>query len=227
MFETITGVASYLENISFFTYPIAIFLGFLSGMAAITCLLPLVPAIAGFVGIQDLSRRRIIAVPFFMMLGSIVILVILGLVASFAGLTIQKSLGKYWAYFIGVVCILVGLFVLGVIKIPTIIRIPKVKQKGFIGSFLFGLCMGGVIGIGSSCCFPALPVVLTYAAVQGRPVHGALIMASFAIGQSIPLFAIGLFSNVLGKVSGRWSVHVRRIAGALLLCSGIYFIWKG
>jgi len=227
MFETITGFASYLEHVTFLTYPITMLLGFLSGMAAITCLLPLVPAIAGFIGIQDLSRKRIFTVPFFIMLGSIVILVILGVLASFLGLTLQKSLGKYWVYFIGAVCIIVGMLVLGVIKIPTSLRIPKIKQKGFIGSFLFGICLGGVIGIGSSCCFPALPVVLTYATIQGRPIHGALIMASFAIGQSIPLFAIGLFSNVLGKFSARWSVLVRRIAGALLLCSGIYFIWKG
>ena len=227
MFETITKFAGYLEHVTFFTYPITIFLGFLSGMAAITCCLPLVPAIAGFVGTQDSNRKRLITVPFFMMLGAIVILVLLGLVVSFAGLAIQKSLGKYWPYFIGTVCVIVGLFVLGVIKIPVNVRIPKIKQKGFIGSFLFGLCMGGVIGFGSSCCFPALPVVLTYAAVQGRPLHIGLIMASFAIGQSIPLFAIGLFSNVLGKFSGRWSAHVRRIAGVLLLCSGIYFIWKG
>jgi len=227
MFETITKFAGYLEHVTFLTYPITAFLGFLSGMAAITCLLPLVPAIAGFIGAQDLSRKRLFTVPFFIMLGSIVILVVLGLVASFMGLAIQKSLGKCWTYFIGAVCIIVGLFVLGVIKVPTNITIPKIKQKGFIGPFLFGLCAGGVMGFGSSCCFPALPVVLTYAAVQGRPVHGGLIMASFAIGQSIPLFAIGLFSNALGKISGRWSIHVRRIAGALLLCSGIYFIWKG
>ena len=227
MFETITKFAGYLEHVTFFTYPITIFLGFLSGMAAITCCMPLVPAIAGFVGMQDSNRRRLITVPFFMMLGAIVILVLLGLVASFAGLAIQKSLGKYWAYFIGIVCILVGLFVLGIIKVPRSISIPKIKQTGFIGSFLFGICMGSVIGVGSSCCFPALPIVLTYAAIQGRPIHGALIMASFAIGQSIPLFAISMFSNVLGKFSGRWSALVRRIAGALLLCSGIYFIWKG
>ena len=227
MFETITGFASYLEHVTFLTYPITMLLGFLSGMAAITCLLPLVPAIAGFIGIQDLSRKRLFTVPFFIMLGSIVILVILGVLVSFAGITIQKSLGKYWSYFIGIICLIVGLFVLGIIKAPTNITLPKIKQKGFIGPFLFGLCAGGVIGFGSSCCFPALPVVLTYAAVQGRPIHGGLIMASFAIGQSIPLFAIGLFSNVLGKFSARWSVLVRRIAGALLLCSGIYFIWKG
>lgn len=227
MFETITKFAGYLEHVTFLTYPITMFLGFLSGMAAITCCLPLVPAIAGFIGIQDLSRKRLFTVSFFIMLGAIVILVCLGLVASFAGLAIQKSLGKYWPYFIGAVCVIVGLFVLGAIKIPTCIRIPKIKQRGFIGAFLFGICTGGVIGFGSSCCFPALPIVLTYAAVQGRPVHGALIMTCFAIGQSIPLFAISLFSNALGKFCGKWSALVRRIAGVLLLCSGIYFIWKG
>lgn len=227
MFETITKFAGYLETITIFTYPVTMFLGFLSGMAAIACCLTLVPAIAGFVGTQNLSRKRLLAVPFFMMLGSIVILVLLGIAASFAGLAIQKSLGKYWAYFIGLVCIIVGLFVLGILRVPTRIKIPTIKQTGFIGSFIFGLGIGGVIGFGSSCCFPALPIVLTYAAIQGRPVHGALIMACFAIGQSIPLFAIGLFSNVLGKISGRWSIYVRRIAGAVLLLSGIYFIWKG
>ena len=88
MFETITKFAGYLEHITFLTYPVTILLGFLSGMAALTCCLPLVPAVAGFVGTQYLSRRRLITIPFFIMLGSIVILVILGLVASFAGLAI-------------------------------------------------------------------------------------------------------------------------------------------
>jgi len=227
MFETITKFAGHLENITFLTYPIIIFLGLLSGITALTCCLPLVPAIAGFIGIQDLSRRRLFTVPFFIMLGSIVTLVVLGVIVSFAGITLQKSLGTYWYYFIGAVCIIVGLFVLGLIKVPTSIRIPEIKQKGFIGPFLFGLCMGGVMGFSSSCCLPALPIILTYAAIQGRPVHGGLIMASFAIGQSIPLFAIGLFSNVLGKFANRWSVYIKRIAGVVLLLTGIYFIWRG
>jgi len=227
MFEVVTRFAGYLEHATFLTYPITIFLGFLSGITAITCLLPLVPAIAGFIGIQDLDRKRVYAVPFFIMLGSIVTLVVLGMIASVAGLTLQRSLGKYWSYFIGTVCLVVGLFVFGVIKIPTNIKIPKIRQKGFVGPFCFGLCAGGVMGIGSSCCLPVLPIVLTYAAIQGRPVHGALIMASFAIGQSIPLFAIGLFSNVLGAAGKRWSGIVRRIAGAALIGSGLYFIWKG
>ena len=227
MFETITGFASYLEHISFFTYPIVIFLGFLSGITALTCFLPLVPAIAGFTGIQQETRRRLFTVPLLIMTGSMVTLVALGVVVSFAGLTLQQSLGKYWSYLIGAVCIIVGLFVLGVIRIPAKITVPTFKQAGSVAPFLFGLCIGGVIGIGSACCFPVLPVILTYAAIKGRPLHGALIMVAFAIGQSIPLFAIGLFSNVLGTIARKCSWYSRRIAGALLLITGIYFIWRG
>jgi cytochrome c-type biogenesis protein len=227
MFEMITRFAGYLEHATFLTYPITIFLGFLSGVTALTCLLPLVPAIAGFIGIQDMDRKRIFTVPLFIMLGSIVTLVALGIIVSTLGLTLQRSLGRYWSYFIGALCLVVGLFVFGIIKVPTNINIPKIKQKGFFGPFIFGICAGGVMGIGSSCCLPVLPLVLAYAAIQGRPVHGALIMASFAIGQSIPLFAIGLFSNILGAAGKRWSGIVRRVAGAALIGSGLYFLWKG
>lgn len=227
MFETVTRYAEYLEKVTFLTYPISVFLGFLGCMTALTCFLPLVPAIAGFVGSYEISRKRLIVVPLFIMLGSIVTLVALGVAVSTAGLTLQKTLGRYWPYFIGAVCIIVGLFVLGAIKVPANIKIPKIKRKGFIGPFAFGLCMGGVMGFCSSCCLPILPVVLTYAAIQGRPVHGALIMGSFAVGQSIPLFAIGLFSSVVSKFTSRWSPYVRRVAGVLLLIAGVYFIWKG
>lgn len=227
MFEMITRFAGYLEHATFITYPITIFLGFLSGVTALTCLFPLVPAIAGFIGAQNLDRKRVFTVPLFIMLGSIVTLVALGIMVSTMGLTLQKSLGKYWSYFIGTLCLVMGLFIFGIIKVPTNINIPKIKQKGYVGPFFFGICAGGVMGIGSSCCMPVLPLVLTYAAIQGKPVHGALIMASFAIGQSIPLFAIGLFSNLLGSASERWSVHVRRIAGIALIGSGLYFLLKG
>lgn len=227
MFETVTRFAGYLEKVTFLTYPISIFLGFLAGMTAISCCLPIVPAIAGFVVGQGDNRRRFFLVPLYMMFGTIVILSILGTAVSAAGLTLQKILGQYWSYLIGIICIVIGLFVLGVIKMPARIKIPKIRQKGFLGPFVFGICIGGALGIGSSCCMPVLPVVLTYAAIKGRPLHGAMILGTYAIGQSIPLFAIGLFSNLLNKFTRKWSIIIRWIAGALLLITGIYFIGRG
>ena len=227
MFETISGFASYLENITWLTYPVVLLLGFLAGMSAITCSLPILPAMAGFVMGGKPDDKKFIAVPFFIMLGSVVTLAAFGAIVSFFGLTLQKSLGLYWPYFVGIVCIMAGLLVLGVLKLPANIKIPEMRQGGFIGSFVFGLALGGVMAFGSSCCLPVLPVILTYTAINGRPVEGALILGVFAVGQSIPLFAIGLFSKLLGRVTIRWSKHVRRAAGIMLLITGVYFIWKG
>lgn len=227
MFEIVTKFAEYLDKVTFLTYPVSVFLGFLAGMTAITCCLPIIPAIAGFVIGQGGNRRKFVLVPLYMMLGTIVILGVLGIAVSIAGLTLQKILGRYWFYFIGIICIVMGLFVLGVIKVPAKIKIPKIKRKGFLGPFIFGICIGGVLGLGSSCCMPILPVVLTYAAIKGRPIHGALILGTYAVGQSIPLFAIGLFSNLLNKFTGKWSAVVRWVVGILLLIAGLYFIGRG
>lgn len=228
MFEIITHYANYLEKANFLSYPICLFLGFLSGMAAITCFLPVIPVVMGFIGGQEITRKKLLLVPFFIMLGSIIILSILGITVSLAGLTLQKYAAKYWHYIIGIICILIGLLTLRIIKISTL-KLPKIKYKGFFGPLVFGLLMGGVIGFGSSCCAPVLPIVLTYAAIQGRPVHGALILSSFAIGQSIPIFGIGVFTTVLGNIARKWTSYVPKVAGVLLLAGGIYFIiiWGG
>lgn len=223
MFETIIRYADYLSKVSFLSYPICLFLGFLSGMAAITCFLPIIPIVAGFVGGQKITSRKLFIIPLLIMVGSIISLGILGIIVSLAGLTLQKFAGKYWQYIIGIICILAGLFTLRIIKIPTI-KSLRIEYKGFFAPLLFGILIGGTLGFGSSCCVPVLPIVLTFAATEGRPVHGALILSSFAIGQSIPIFAIGVFSSVLGKIASRWTVYVQRIAGVLLIAIGIYVI---
>ena len=226
MFETITKFAGYLEHVTFFTYPIAIFLGFLSGMAAITCFLPTIPIVIGFVGGSEDSSKKIVVVPFFIMIGSMITLGMLGFVVSVAGLTLQKMVGGYWHYIIGIACFLTGLITLKIIRLP-VIHLPGIKHNGIFASILFGMILGGALGFGSSCCVPVLPMVLTYAAAQGRPIHGICILSSFAIGQSIPLFAISLFGSALGKVAHRWTAYVQKIAGLLLLIIGIYLLVKG
>lgn len=226
MLKTINQYADYLGSASLLSYPISLLLGFIAGMAAITCFLPLVPLLISFIGGQEITTKRLFIYPFFIMLGSILILAALGVIVSIAGLTLQNALGPYWNYLVGAVCILLSLILLKIIKLPQI-NLPQFKGKGLFGALLFGILIGGVIGIGSSCCIPTLPIVLAYAGIQGKPVHGALILSSFAIGQSIPIFAIGLFSSVLGKIMAKWSFYVQKIMAVLLLVLGVYFIiWR-
>jgi len=223
MLDTINHFASYLEKASFLSYPISIFLGFLAGVAAITCFIPIVPMVMGFTGGRDITRRKLLVIPICITLGSVIILGILGIVVSFAGLGLQKQLGSYWPYLIAAVCFIVGLLELGVIK--TGLKFPEFKSyKGFWSPMLFGIVAGGTIGIGSTCCVPTLPIVLAYAGIRGNPIHGAAVLTMFAIGQSVPVFAIGLFSSALGKITAKWSFYVRRVAGILLIAIAVYLV---
>lgn len=195
-------------------------------MAAITCYLPLIPALIGFVGGQDISKKKLFTFPLFVMLGSVIMLGSLGVIVSLFGMTIQNYIGSAWKYLVGFICILVGFFMLKVIHIPKI-KLPEIKYKGFWTPLLIGIVMGVVMGFGSSCCTPTLPIVLTYAGIQGNPIYGGLILATFAVGQSIPIFAIGIFSSTLGKITAKWSFYVQKISGVLLIAVGLYFIIWG
>lgn len=195
-------------------------------MAAITCFLPIIPVVIGFVGGQDLSKKKLFTFPLFVMLGSIIMLGSLGVIVSIFGMTVQNFVGSSWKYIVGVICIIVGLLTLKIIPLPKI-KMPELKYKGFWSPLLFGIVMGGIIGFGSSCCTPTLPIVLTYAGIQGNPIHGGLVLAAFAVGQSIPIFAIGLFSSTIGKITAKWSRYIQKICGVLLIAVGIYFIIWG
>lgn len=226
MIETISRYATFLDHASLLSYPISLFLGLLAALGALSCYLPLVPAMIGFVGGQELDRTKMILFPSFVMLGSVITLGALGVVVSVSGLVLQKAIGPYWGYTIGIICILAGLTVLQIITLPRL-HLPQINYKGFWSPLLFGIVVGGGIGFGSSCCVPTLPIVLTYAGIQGKPLHGALVLVSFAIGQSIPIFAVCLFSSTLGKMAGRWSRPINKLSGAALLAVGTYFIfWR-
>jgi cytochrome c biogenesis protein CcdA len=226
MLETINQYAAYLDQASLLSYPISLFLGVLAALGALSCYLPLVPAMIGFAGGQQFDRRKMILFPSFIMLGSILTLGTLGAVVSVSGLALQNAIGPYWGYAIGIICILAGLTVLRVVKIPRI-SLPRLNYAGFWSPLLFGMVVGGGLGFGSSCCVPTLPIVLTYAGIQGKPLHGALVLTFFAIGQSIPIFIVCLFSSTLGKITGRWSQYVHKLSGAALLLVGVYFIvWR-
>ncbi|MFP4233906.1 MAG: cytochrome c biogenesis CcdA family protein [Nitriliruptoraceae bacterium] len=53
---------------------------------------------------------------------------------------------------------------------------------------VFGL--GAVYGIAGSCAGPILGAVLTIAALDGRPVYGAALLAVYALGMTAPLFLL-------------------------------------
>ncbi|MFP4312592.1 MAG: cytochrome c biogenesis CcdA family protein [Nitriliruptoraceae bacterium] len=99
---------------------------------------------------------------------------------------------------------------------------------------VFGL--GAVYGIAGSCAGPILGAVLTIAALDGRPVYGAALLAVYALGMTAPLFLLaGLWERFelsrKGWLRGRalqlgpLEVHTTSlVTGALFVAIGAWLV---
>ena len=209
--------------------PFAFILGLVSAVASAYCTLPLLGAIVGYSGTrQDSDRREKFLAAFFFMLGTTIALVILGVVAGFTGQLAQDLMGKYWKVFAGLVAIFVGLVALKLLpfKLPVKTAAINPRPKGFLGAAAFGLIMGGGISVCSMCCNPGIFIVLGVAVLQGYTFWAMAIMASYAVGFSLPLALI-----ILGVSFGKSAIKakkteaaIRIICGILLLVAGFYFL---
>jgi len=102
---------------------------------------------------------------------------------------------------------------------------------------VFGL--GAVYGVAGSCAGPILGAVLTIAALDGRPVHGAALLAVYALGMAAPLFLLaGVWQRFeLGERAwlrgrpvrlGRLELHsTSLVTGALFVAIGAWLLVSG
>ena len=210
--------------------PFSFLLGLFSSIACACCTLPILGAIAGYSGTRkDDNRRASLLAALFFMLGTIIATVILGGVAGFIGEVAQTTLGKYWKLFAGLIAIFVGLAALKLLpfKLPRIRPSrDKSQPKGFFGAALFGLVVGGGVGVCSLPCNPGILIVLGVAILQGYTFWTIAILIAYAIGFSLPLAAI-----ILGVSFGKSAIKakkaettIRIIAGVLLILAGFYFL---
>ena len=96
--------------------------------------------------------------------------------------------------------------------------------------------LGATYGFAGFCSGPILGAVLTVAAVSGSPLGGGSLLAVYALGMAVPLFALALVWGRLGGRSrqlvrgrevalGRLRLHTSAlIAGVLFILVGVVFI---
>jgi len=210
--------------------PFSFLLGLFSSIASACCTLPILGAVAGYSGTRkDDNRRASLLAALFFMIGTIIATVILGGVAGFIGEVAQATLGKYWKLFAGLIALFVGLAALKLLpfKLPRIRPSrDKSEPKGFFGAAIFGLVVGGGVGVCSLPCNPGILIVLGVAVLQGYTFWTIAILIAYAIGFSLPFAAI-----MLGVSFGKSAIKVKKaettiriICGVLLIVAGFYFL---
>ena len=193
------------------------------------CNVAMIPLIIGYVGgSHDLSRRRSFSISLVFTVGLAITFMLLGVIASAVGGLIGGTT-RLWYYLVAVVCFVIGLQMLGILKLA----LPswfgslreKIELKGLPGAFLLGLASGLV---SSQCATPVLAAILTYVMAQKTGLaYGAILLFIYALGRGVPILLAGTFTGALKSFRslGRWSELMEKASGVIILLVGIYFLW--
>ncbi len=208
-------------------------LAFLGGVMSslLPCTVGMLPVLVGYVGgYTATSKLAILRQILLFMVGFALVLTALGILASILGTAMAALVGVGWYYFLGVLAILMGLQLLEVIHIPLpqfVTRLPESKAGSKAGEWLAPIVLGAAFGAASSPCgTPFLTAILGFISRESNWVLGGASLFSYALGQSILLLAVGLFTGLIkqmarfrqvGSVITRLSALVFILGGALLI----------
>lgn len=203
-------------------------LGFVS-----PCIVPLIPGYVSFVSglslaeLTPLDRRqhrlRVLGSASFFVLGFATIFTALGASATYLGSLILEY--RVWLTRIGGAAIVVlGLWMLGVLKIPALARERRWPisrpRGGMLGAFPVGMAFGFAW---TPCVGPVLAAILTIAATSTRPLDGAALLLVYALGLGLPFLLTAIL--LTGAYDAlRW---LRAHGQAIEVASGAFLVIMG
>ena len=211
---------------------------FLAGvlMFLAPCTLPIVPAYLAFIAgvpedevsggaIRRGIRGRIFRNALAFVAGFSLVFILFGSFASFLG-ALLGPWRSVLARAAGAFLILFGVTMLGFFRIPLFsgewrARLPKTLTLGHpASSFLVGI----LFALGwSPCIGPILGSVLFIASSSGTALQGAVLLAVFSLGLSVPF----LLSALLIGESFRFAARLGRVSNALQILGGLVLVALG
>lgn len=218
-----------------------LFLAFGAGVLSFLtpCCLPIYPSFLSYVtGVSydeltagtRAARQRVLYHSLAFFIGFSAIYVALGLTASALGRFFYE--GRCW-FKIGTWCvglptlggiwvILMGLTLLGVLRIPFMMRTRRVhlanRPEGFLGSVMVGLAFAAGW---TPCIGPILGAVLGMAAAS--PVSGGLLLLVYSIGFAIPFVGLAYWLGSVRSFS-RYSRAIERGGGLIMVVTGLLLL---
>ncbi|MCM8829689.1 MAG: cytochrome C biogenesis protein [Candidatus Omnitrophica bacterium] len=215
---------------------ISIVASFLWGILSIIlspCHLVSIPLIVGFITQQGVSStNKALKLSLIFSLGIFLTIAIVGIITSFLGRMVG-DIGKLGNYIVASVLLILGLYLLELIKIPGFkgINQPVLKQKSDIfTAFLLGLIFGIAIG---PCTFAYMaPILAIIFKVSGTQfLYGILLILIYAAGHCSVSVIAGTsveFVEKCVKMNERSMVGgiIKKICGLLVILAGLYMFWS-
>lgn len=128
----------------------------------------------------------------------------------------------------GVMMILMGALMLGVFRLPWLLRERRwhLEARSFTASE--SVLLGIAFGFGWTPCFgPILAVILAYASTGETVRQGTMLLTAYALGLGLPFlligFGVGWFASV-GNALRRASRFLTPLSGLVLVGLGVIFL---
>ena len=191
------------------------------------CCLAMYPAAAASccAGACSSSKQRKPVIEFagFFVLGNALAITTLGVLAAAIGRTFGR-LGGWAPYAIAFVPLLMGLHLLGWLRLPMPKGVSGPSMGGRVGALIGGLLLSLAIG---PCGTPALAAILSYAAIKGSLVYAAALLFAYGLGNGLPLLLLGtVASGLTQRLAGAgWTRWIERVAGVAMLGLGFSLLW--
>jgi cytochrome c-type biogenesis protein len=193
------------------------------------CTLPLVPGYLGYLAGVGTGRRRTVVAAALFVLGFSLVFTALGAGASSLGaLLLEHRL--LLDRLAGVAIVVLGLFVLGLVRLPLLMREgrPLMEQvrPGPSGALLLGVAFA--FGW-TPCVGPVLGSILLLSTAQGTLSAGVALLLLYSLGLGLPFLAAAFFMDRFRSVSGWLRRHgtVLNTGGGLLLVSMGVLVFLG
>lgn len=226
-----------LEGFQFITIFIEGIISFFS-----PCIIPLIPLYMSYLagsartvledGTVVYKRKTTLFHTLFFVLGISMSFFLLGLSFSAVGLFFQ-DVRHILLIVCGVLIILMGLFQIGLIRIPFLQKERKLSARinlkkmnpgvAFVLGFLFSFAW-------TPCVGPALSSVLMMASSGSSAMIGNLYVLFYALGFVVPFLVLGLFTtealNLLKKYQ-KALMNLVKVGGVLLIGIGAFLLYDG
>ncbi len=192
------------------------------------CSLSTVPLVIGCVGGGEAKGKRAFFLSLLFALGSTITFVALGIIASLAGLLLEKA--EIWMHLIlGIILVLMALQMWGVIDLmPTSSLMAKNRLKGWLGAFVAGL-IAGVFS--AHCAAPVIVALLAIVIENGRILFGAVLLLFFSIGHAVLSVIAGTSVGLVRKITDSPKYEklgriINIVLGAVILIAALWLFWE-
>ncbi len=220
---------------------IGISIAFIAGILSFLspCILPLVLpyiSIISGISISEIKMKqigikekiKITKSTLYFIIGFTLVFIMFGIIAGQVG-GLLVSIKEILSRIAGIIVIILGLHIIGILKIPFLDYEKKFnnfvfEKNNFITAFVIGM----TFAFGwTPCIGPILGGIISIAFYSGNTLYGGLLLGVYSLGLSIPFIIISIFIDSAIKILSNLRVVVRWveiISGVILVLLGITLI---